>query len=113
MRAEASQKPRPPAPTEEELMIRAQWKGVVVAESARTIVVEGNHYFPPETIHAEFFQASATQTVCSWKGTARYYHLQVGGEINFDAAWYYAEPLPAAANIAGYVAFWRGVHIDK
>jgi uncharacterized protein (DUF427 family) len=93
-------------------MPRAIWKGVVVAESPRTEVVEGNHYFPPESIRAEHFRPSQTHTVCGWKGTASYYNLAVGDEVNPDAAWYYPDPLPAAAKIKGYVAFWKGVKVE-
>ncbi|HEY1860336.1 MAG TPA: DUF427 domain-containing protein [Gemmataceae bacterium] len=94
-------------------MPRAIWNGAVLAESDRTEVVEGNQYFPPDAIRKEFFRESATHTVCSWKGTASYYDLEVGGTTNKDAAWYYATPLPAAKNIAGHVAFWKGVKIES
>jgi uncharacterized protein (DUF427 family) len=93
-------------------MPRALWNGVVVAESPHTEVVEGNHYFAPASIRAECFRPSATHTVCGWKGTASYYDLVVNGQVNKDAAWYYPNPLPAAANIKGYVAFWKGVRIE-
>jgi uncharacterized protein (DUF427 family) len=93
-------------------MPRAIWKSVVVAESAHTEVVEGNHYFPPQAIRAEHFQPSRTHTVCGWKGTASYYDLAVGGDVNADAAWYYPDPLPAAVHIKGYVAFWKGVVVE-
>jgi uncharacterized protein (DUF427 family) len=93
-------------------MLRAVWNGAVLAESDRTEVVEGNHYFPPGSIRAEHFRECATQTVCSWKGTASYYDLEVAGRVNRDAAWYYPEPLPAARHIAGYVAFWKGVEVQ-
>ena len=93
-------------------MPKAVWKGQVLAESDDTIVVEGNHYFPPESIKREFFIESATHTVCSWKGEASYYDVHVDGEVNKDAAWYYPETKPAAKNIEGYVAFWRGVKVE-
>lgn len=83
----------------------------MLAESDDTIVVEGNHYFPPDTINAEFFVDSDTHTVCAWKGTASYKTVVVDGEQNADAAWYYPEPKDAAAEIAGYVAFWKGVQV--
>jgi uncharacterized protein (DUF427 family) len=93
-------------------MPRAIWNGVILAESPHTEVVESNHYFPPNSIRPEHFRPSQTHTKCGWKGTASYYDLTVGGEINADAAWYYPDPLPAAANIKGYVAFWKGVHVE-
>ena len=89
--------------------MKATWNGTVLAESDHTIVVEGNHYFPPDSIRREFFHPSATHTVCSWKGTASYYTIEANGRKNPDAAWYYPEPLEAARQIAGYVAFWKGV----
>ncbi len=93
-------------------MPRAIWNGVVVTESPTTQVVEGNHYFPPGAIKAEYFRPSATHTVCGWKGTASYYTLEVNGRTNPDAAWYYPDPLPAAKSIAGHVAFWKGVTVE-
>ncbi len=93
-------------------MPRALWNGAVLAESDRTEVVEGNHYFPPDSIRREHFRPSATQTVCGWKGTASYYDVEVSGQVNRDAAWYYPTPLPAAKQIAGYVAFWKGVRVE-
>jgi uncharacterized protein (DUF427 family) len=92
-------------------MTKAVWNGEVVAESDETEVVEGNHYFPVKSVRAEFLRPSETTTFCSWKGTASYYSLTIAGAENKDAAWYYPEPLPEAANIAGHVAFWRGVEI--
>ncbi len=91
--------------------MKATWNGAVLAESDQTVVVEGNHYFPPDTIRREFFQDSATHTTCAWKGVASYYHVVVDGQVNKDAAWYYPAPKPAAKQIAGYVAFWRGVQV--
>jgi uncharacterized protein (DUF427 family) len=93
-------------------MARAIWNGVVIADSPRTEVVEGNHYFPPESIRVEYFRPSATHTTCGWKGQASYYDLVVGDAANRDAAWYYPEPLAAAAKIKGYVAFWKGVKVE-
>src|SRR5687768_14240837 len=93
-------------------MPRATWNGVVVAESQSTEVVEGNHYFPPDAIKPEYLRPSSTHTVCGWKGTASYYTLDVNGQTNPDAAWYYPDPLPAAAQIKGFVAFWKGVKVE-
>lgn len=93
-------------------MPTATWNGAVLAESDETIVVEGNHYFPPNSINPGFFEDSDTRTTCPWKGVASYRTVVVDGERNPDAAWYYPEPKEAAAQIAGYVAFWRGVTVD-
>jgi uncharacterized protein (DUF427 family) len=92
-------------------MVEARWNGVVIARSDDTVVVEGNHYFPLESIDPAVLIPSATTTVCPWKGTANYYSLVVGGEENINAAWYYAEPKPAAKAIKGRVAFWKGVQV--
>jgi len=92
--------------------MKATWNGTVLAESDDTIVVEGNHYFPADTIIKEHFQPSGTHTVCGWKGTASYYDVVTNGETNADAAWYYPETMPDAKNIEGYVAFWKGVVIE-
>ncbi len=92
-------------------MPKAIWKGTVLAESDRTIRVEGNHYFPPDAVHWEHLQESDYHTVCPWKGVASYYHIQVGGATNPNAAWTYPEPKEAAREIAGYVAFWKGVQV--
>ena len=92
-------------------MPRATWKGAVLAESDRCIVVEGNQYFPPDAIKAEYFRPSQTHTVCSWKGTASYYDVVVDGDTNKDAAWFYPAPKDAAAQIKDYVAFWKGVTV--
>ena len=81
-------------------------------ESDDTVVVEGNHYFPPEAIRTEFFKPSSTTSVCGWKGAASYYTLEVDGQQNPDAAWYYADPKEAAENIRGRVAFWKGVEVS-
>ena len=94
-------------------MARALWKGAVLAESDDTIVVEGNHYFPPQALRREFFRESATQTVCGWKGTASYYDIVVGEAVNHDAARYYPTTKPEATNIADYVAFWHGVTVES
>lgn len=93
-------------------MPRALWNGSVIAESDVTEMVEGNHYFPAEALKREFFQESATTSVCGWKGTAKYYTLSVGGKSNVDAAWYYPDPKSQAQNIRGHVAFWKGVTIE-
>lgn len=93
-------------------MAKATWNGTVLAESDETIVVEGNHYFPPSAIKQDFFKPSATHTVCGWKGTASYYTIEVNGQTNPDAAWYYPDPKPEAKSIAGYVAFWKGVQVQ-
>ena len=93
--------------------MRATWKDVTLAESDATVVVEGNHYFPPESVNRTVMRDSATQTVCPWKGTASYLTVVVDGEENRDAAWYYPEPKDAARQIAGHVAFWRGVTVAE
>ncbi len=94
-------------------MAKAIWKGTVVAESDTFEVVEGNVYFPPSALKREHFSDSATTSVCGWKGTANYYDVVVGGETNRDAAWVYRTPKDAAKNIAGFVAFWRGVTVER
>lgn len=91
--------------------MQAIWNGQVLAESNDTQVVEGNQYFPAESLDRRFFTESATTTVCPWKGTANYYNLHVDEKVNKDAAWVYVTPKTAAANIAGYVAFWKGVEV--
>lgn len=92
--------------------MKAIWNGAVIAESHDTVVVEGNHYFPPETVNKAFLQSSETHTVCGWKGTASYYNVVVNGDVNKDAAWYYPETKDAAKNVEGYVAFWKGVKVE-
>lgn len=92
-------------------MPKAVWNNAVLAESDKTILVEGNHYFPPDAIHPEYFSSSTTHTVCSWKGTASYYDVSVDGQVNKDAAWFYPTPKDAASRIAGYIAFWHGVQV--
>ena len=94
-------------------MARAIWEGVVLAESNDGVVVEGNYYFPPESIREEYFRTNPNTSVCPWKGTANYYDIVVGGKENPDAAWYYADPKDAAAEIKGKVAFWRGVQVER
>ncbi len=91
--------------------MKAVWKGKVLANSQKTQVVEGNHYFPPESVMKEFFKKSDTKSQCPWKGTAHYYTVEVDGDLNEDAAWFYPEPKPAAAEIQDHVAFWKGVEI--
>ncbi len=93
-------------------MARAVWKGVVIAESDDTVVVEGNHYFPPEAVKWEYFQENSRHTVCPWKGVASYYDVTVNGKVNTAAAWYYPDPSPAAAQIKDRVAFWKGVKVE-
>ena len=93
-------------------MPKAVWNGQVIAESDRCEIVEGNHYFPPGSVKREFLRPSETHTTCGWKGIASYHSVTVGGQMNKDAAWYYPDPKPAAAHIAGYVAFWKGVKIE-
>jgi uncharacterized protein (DUF427 family) len=92
--------------------MKAVWNGVVVAQSDDTVVVEGNHYFPEGTLRRELFEASQTHSECPWKGTASYLSLRVNGTVNPDAAWYYPDPKPAASQIKGRVAFWRGVKVE-
>ncbi len=93
-------------------MPKATWNGAVLAESDRCVVVEGNQYFPPDAIKPEYFQPSDTHTTCPWKGVASYYNIVVDGQVNQDAAWYYPTPKDAAKEIAGHVAFWRGVKVE-
>ena len=92
-------------------MVKAVWNGATIAESNDTVLVEGNHYFPIEAVDPAHIKPSATTSVCPWKGTANYYTLAAGDAENADAAWYYAEPKTAAANIKGRVAFWKGVQV--
>lgn len=94
-------------------MARASWKGATIAESDDVEVVEGNVYFPPDALNMEHLQPSTHETVCGWKGTAGYYDVVVDGQVNTNAAWYYAAPKPAAKNIAGHVAFWRGIEVER
>ncbi len=93
--------------------MKAIWNQQVIAESDDTVIVEGNHYFLPDSVKREFLQDSVTTTVCPWKGTANYYTLVVDGQSNPDAAWYYAETKPAADQVRGRIAFWKGVQISE
>jgi uncharacterized protein (DUF427 family) len=93
-------------------MAKATWEGAVLAHSDATVEVEGNQYFPPESISKEYFKPSTQHTVCPWKGTASYYDVEVNGKRNAGAAWYYPQPKPAAEKITGYVAFWKGVRVE-
>jgi uncharacterized protein (DUF427 family) len=94
-------------------MPKALWNGAVIAETDRFETVEGNVYFPPSAIRAEFFRPSGTHTTCGWKGVASYYDVVVDGNVNKDAAWFYPEPKAEAANIKDHIAFWRGVQVEK
>ncbi|MCK4898922.1 MAG: DUF427 domain-containing protein [Anaerolineales bacterium] len=94
-------------------MKHAIWKDVVIAESDNTVVVEGNHYFPPESIKKEYFVKSDAHTVCPWKGMASYFDVHVDGEVNKRAAWYYPTPSYSAKKIKNYVAFWGGVRVGE
>lgn len=93
--------------------MKATWNNAEIAESDKTVVVEGNHYFPPEAINKDYFQQSSTHTTCPWKGEASYYNVVVDREVNKDAAWYYPQPKEAAAEIKDHVAFWRGVKVEE
>ena len=92
--------------------MKATWNGETIAESNGTVVVEGNHYFPADSINKEYFSPSETHTVCGWKGIASYYDVTVNGNTNKDAAWYYPEAKPDAKNVEGYVAFWKAVVVE-
>jgi len=92
--------------------MKAIWNGEVIAESNETVVVEGNHYFPLESVKAEMLRPSSTKSTCPWKGVASYYSLEVGGKENKDAAWFYPQPKDAAKQITGRVAFWKGVRVE-
>jgi uncharacterized protein (DUF427 family) len=92
--------------------MKAIWNGTVVAESDDTVVVEGNHYFPPDAVNKAYLLPSNTKTMCSWKGQASYHTLFVDGDANPDAAWFYPEPREAAAQIKGRIAFWKGVQVQ-
>jgi uncharacterized protein (DUF427 family) len=94
-------------------MAKATWNGATIAESDDIVVVEGNLYFPRDSVRSEHITASEHTTVCGWKGTANYYDLNVGDQRNQNAAWYYADPKPAAAQIQGRVAFWKGVTVTR
>jgi uncharacterized protein (DUF427 family) len=92
--------------------MKATWNGTVIAESDDTVVVEGNHYFPRDSVKADVLRPSVHTTVCSWKGTASYHHVVVDGDENQNAAWYYPEPKDAAAEIKDRIAFWKGVAVS-
>lgn len=94
-------------------MAKAIWENAVLAESNQTIEIEGNQYFPPEAIKNDYLKPSAHHTTCPWKGLANYYDVEVNGKRNANAAWYYPEPKAAARQITGYVAFWKGVRVEK
>jgi uncharacterized protein (DUF427 family) len=94
-------------------MAKAMWEGTVVAESNQCVELEGNQYFPPDSINPEYFKPSSIHTVCPWKGTASYYDLEVNGKRNAGAAWFYPDPKPAASQIKDHVAFWKGVKVEK
>lgn len=91
--------------------MKAVWNNQILAESDTTVVVENNHYFPPDSLYTEFFEKTETETTCPWKGVASYYNIVVEGNANPDAAWYYANPKDAAKEIKDHVAFWRGVEV--
>lgn len=91
--------------------MKAIWNGKVIAESSNTVIVEGNHYFPMESVKREYLVDAETKSICPWKGTASYFSIKVDGRINTDAAWYYPNPKEKAKNIENHVAFWRGVQI--
>lgn len=93
-------------------MKRATWNGAVLAESEQTVVVEGNHYFPPDAVNWQYLEESEHQTICGWKGVAGYYNVTVDGKILENAAWYYADPSLAARKIKDRVAFWKGVKVQ-
>ena len=93
-------------------MSKATWQGVVLAQSAETIEIEGNQYFPPDSVNRQYLEDSTTQSTCPWKGEASYYNIIVNGNKNPDAAWYYPDPKDAAARIKNYVAFWKGIDIS-
>ena len=92
--------------------MKAIWNSAVVADSDQTIVIEGNHYFPPDSVKQQCLEHSDTHTFCPWKGEASYYDVEVNGAVNKDAAWYYPRPKDAAKKITGYVAFWKGVKVE-
>ena len=94
-------------------MTKAIWNGIVIAESDKTIIVEGNHYFPPDSVKKEYFKPNKTEHyTCPWKGETQYFDVVVGGKTNKAAAWSYPDPKPAAKNIKNYMAFWRGVKVE-
>lgn len=94
-------------------MVKAVWKDIILAESDNTVMIEGNHYFPPDSINWDYFSQSDKHTRCPWKGEASYYHVVVDGEVNSNAAWYYPNPKKEADEIQGHVAFWHGVEVSE
>ncbi|WP_114747681.1 DUF427 domain-containing protein [Pleomorphovibrio marinus] len=92
--------------------MKAIWKNTLLAETDDTVIVENNHYFPHESLNKEFFEVSEHSSACPWKGTANYYHIRVGEDINPNAAWFYNDPKEAAKHIKGRVAFWKGVKVE-
>ena len=94
-------------------MAKAIWNNTVLAESNNCVVVEGNNYFPPDSIKKEYFKSNEHHTTCPWKGEASYYNIEVNGEVNNDAAWYYPHPKEAAKNIENHIAFWKGVKVES
>ncbi len=97
---------------ETQKMAKASWGGQVIAESGATVVVEGNQYFPPDAVTKKFLKPSNHTSICPWKGTAHYYHVEVDGMKNENAAWYYPDPKPPAAEIKDHIAFWKGVRVE-
>jgi uncharacterized protein (DUF427 family) len=95
------------------MKMQASWNGQVLAESEATVVIEGNHYFPVESLVRSHFRPSDTHTICAWKGKASYFNVEVDGKVNEDTAWYYPDPKPEAALIKDRVAFWRGVQVTQ
>ena len=93
-------------------MAKATWNGTVLAQSNDTVIIDGNHYFPPVSVNKQYFQESNTHSTCPWKGTANYYDIEVNGQTNKDAAWFYPNAKEKAKHFEGYVAFWRGVQIE-
>ncbi|HUY59405.1 MAG TPA: DUF427 domain-containing protein [Solirubrobacteraceae bacterium] len=93
--------------------VQAVWNGVVIAESDRTVVIEGNHYFPPDDVNTEYLESTSKRTACPWKGTASYYDIVIDGERNKAAGWYYPQPSHAASQIKDHVAFWHGVKVKR
>jgi uncharacterized protein (DUF427 family) len=94
-------------------MPKATWQGIVLAESREGLMIEGNYYFPPQSLKHEYLVPSQTHSTCPWKGEASYYDIKVNGQVDKDAAWYYPSPKEAAKSIAGYVAFWKGVQVSE
>lgn len=94
-------------------MVKAVWKDEIIAETDKFEIIEGNYYFPPDSVNKKFLKESDTHTTCHWKGLASYFDTNIDGEINKDAAWYYPDPKPAAKKIKNYIAFWKGVEIKK